>query len=266
MNKGLFAPVAPIHILEKLHETNDLGAYHLVLAHDVLKNKQRFKNLFGRLSYALIIVDNSVIELEHPIAHEQILEACEVFLSELSFSPTVVAVLPDELMDATETVHRSVQALNAWQPWKEKYKKLKFMFVPQGKDFKQFIACAEVFRTHISITHIDWIGVARNIQPFCPNKSRQVAVNLLEALFPAKNQHLLGFSDDIWDDVLSVKHKQVIGIDSAVPLRLHDRQMFFSDDVYPPRPKDWWDTAQWTDNVRINVRRFRGWIGDSTGF
>lgn len=254
-----FAPVAPFHILQKLHETNDLGLYHLVLAHDVLKHTKEFQSLFAwpQYMYGTIIVDNSVIELGYPLDPQAILAAGEVFHGERR---NVCIVLPDALLDCDETIRLVRGSLDAWS---EFHSKFKFMFVPQGGTLAEFIKCAEAFADE---PMIDYIGVARNIAHI--TGTRIDAIRLLHAIFPNKNFHLLGFADYFWDDIACLQmpppfQYKIMGIDSAVPLRLENHEMKLSDGIcpYPPRDPDWWETAQFTPTVLNNVRRYRKWIG-----
>lgn len=252
-----FAPVAPFHILEKLKESGDLGRYHLVLAHDVLAHASSFQNLFADYMFATIIVDNSVIELGYPLDPQAILAAGEVFVGG---QRTVCIVLPDALLDCDETIRLVKGSLDAWS---EMHAKFKFMFVPQGRTLAEFLKCAEAFADE---PMIDFIGVARNIAQI--TGTRTDAIRLLHAIFPEKNMHLLGFADSIWDDIECLRmpepyKNRIMGIDSAVPLRLENHEMQLSDGPYPPRPKLWWETAKFTPTVLNNVRRYRKWIGTS---
>lgn len=250
-----FAPVAPIHILEKLKESGDLGRYHLVLAHDVLAHQFSFHSLFADYMFATIIVDNSVIELGYPLDPQAIRAAGEVFIGG---QRSVYIVLPDALLDCDETIKLVKESLNDWAPYHDRFK---FMFVPQGRTLREFIKCAEAF---VDNPLIDCIGVARNIAHI--TGSRRDAIQLLHALFPTQGFHLLGFADNIWDDIQCLQmptpfQSKIWGIDSAVPLRLENHEMALSDTFYPPRPKLWWESAKFTPTVLNNVRRYRRWIG-----
>lgn len=255
MHKPKFAPVAPINILEALHESNDLGTYHLVLSHDVLANAGGFQKLFGHsnYAYATIIVDNSVIELGTPLDADSIRRAGEVF-KDAAKQSEVVIVLPDVLLDCDATIRVTSEALNVWAQYSDKFK---FMFVPQGKTELEFAKCAEAF---YGVRNISWIGIARNIVPIAG--SRQNLTRVFQSIFPHTKQHLLGFSDNIWDDIVTAKYYDVEGIDSAVPLRLSTHKMLMTDKVYPSRSKDWWDNAEYNETVLYNVHKFRSWIGD----
>lgn len=248
-----FGPVGPINVLEELHKTDDLGDYHLVLSHDVLKHSTRFQKLFGKSQYhyATIIVDNSVIELGSPLDPDSIRRAGDVFKRVAPYAEVVI-VLPDVLLDCDATIRVTTEALNSWAKYRGQFR---FMFVPQGKTQSEFIKCAEAF---YGCDMIDWIGVARNIEPIAG--SRRGLTRIFHSIFPDAKFHLLGFSDNVFDDIECTKHYNVQGIDSAVPLRLGHQKMSLCDEPYPGRPKDWWENATCTPETLYNVRRFRSWI------
>lgn len=248
-----FAPVAPINVLEELHKTNDLGHYHLVLTHDVIDKAEQFHNLFAKLGEedgnTTVIVDNSVIELDTPLDPKSIVWAGEVFEKACR---NVILVLPDALINAFETIQLTREALDAWKPIRHRFK---FMFVPQGRSLQELVYCAEQFKGHPDISHI---GVARNITQEIG--SRAEATHLFRKLFPGRTFHFLGFSDDLRRDVLDARGTGVVGIDSAVPLRMGTKLMRLSDGTYPRRDPLWWDSAKTDDTVRANIRIVREWF------
>lgn len=253
---GRFAPVAPVHVLEQLEKTNDLGHYHLVLTHDVVKNKKRFHDLFHYYTHKndTIIVDNSVIELGQPVEDIAMVEdAVSVFAH--SCHPTI-AVLPDVLLDCKATVKATEKGLNAWAASNVRNmfgERISLMFVPQGQDWKEILECAEVFE---GVPEIRWIGVARNFLSILP--SRQDITQVLHAMFPQCRFHLLGFSDDLVDDILCTRLPYVAGIDSAVPLRIQT-PISLVEEVYPPRGTWWDDVKEVTPLMLANLRKVRKW-------
>lgn len=259
---ALFAPVAPLNILQKLHEHKQLGKYHLVLAHDVLKNQQGFYNLFRKPEYTFgmtVIVDNSVIELGVPVSGEDIKKAAVTFSH--AGSSRVVMVLPDELWNCGKTLIVAAKALEEWVDPKlpKGLATQNFMFVPQGRNLSEFVLCAESFANKYE-DHITHLGIARNITQICG--SRQQATTILHACFPGAELHLLGFSDSMFDDVICARMSGVTGIDSAVPCRLFEHDMKLSDGKYESRHPEWWDNAPWSNSVLNNVRKVRRWIGE----
>lgn len=244
-----FAPVAPINVLKALHIRHMLGDYHLVLSHDVLMHKEEFHELFSLPEYknATIIVDNSVIELKTPVTSAAVIEAASIFDNK-----NVVAVLPDSLLNMEDTVALSYKALDYWK-YMSYYKRFGFMFVPQGRTLDELVKCSVPFMEETKITHI---GIARNITS-CIG-SRMPAIRLMQQLFPNKHLHLLGFSDDLIDDIRCAQAETIDGIDSAVPLRLGSNNKILNLYDYKHSPRgDWWQKANVTEFTYANIQSFR---------
>ncbi len=245
-----FAPVAPINILEKLYSSGCLGRYHLVLTHDVLKHSKRYTDLFEATHHNVIIVDNSVIELQNPIGFRKTLDACAQFRGS---SKKVVAVLPDCLLDKEGTYRATSDALSKYSGI-DTY--MERMFIPQGKTFKEFIESAEAFA---DIEEIKWIGIARNIVPICGTRTH-VAL-CCKMIYPDAKIHMLGFSHHLMDDLVSTKLANAEGIDSAVPLRQgswNQKISIAQDDV--ASRGDWWENAKFNQTVIDNVQKVRKWL------
>lgn len=243
-----FAPVCPIHILQGLACQGNyvLGDYHLPLAHDVLKHPDEYRRMFDTIiedattddgCYATVILDNSVIELGTAVNIDVIAEAAKIVSAN-------VIVLPDILLDCDATIVACKQAIKTWTPilQRELDWDWSYMFVPQGRTLAEFVQCAEAFRDD---DLIGWWGVPRNFNIHGLG-SRTTAVNILEAIQGKRNIHLLGFSDNVLDDILSARHPAVNGIDSAVPIRAASLGLPMSltfDKSLPPRG-DWWDDPE----------------------
>jgi len=261
---ALFAPVAPLKILRQLDDANQLGNYHLVLAHDVLEHSAGFARLFNvKYQFATVIVDNSVIELGMPEFNvDSMIKACKVF----NQCREVVPVLPDVLLNYDKTCKAVEVALRQWavhednrDRWGNTYP---LMFVPQGINWKEIVKCAEQFQGEKAIK---WIGIARNFTPIL--KSRWEITQTLQALFPDCKFHQLGFSDDIADDILCTRMDHVTGIDSAVPLRIADYGMKLSltVDMYPKRGNWWHEVDVATPLMLDNLKLVRKWIEHKPG-
>lgn len=262
-----FAPVCPAHIAKGLAGFYALGDYHLLLAHDILQKPDLYHEVFhpqggmvgsATLGYhETVILDNSVIELGTAVDIEVIVQAATVVKAN-------VIVLPDVLLDAKATVEACRRAADDWEPILRKElgewhnHDWSYMFVPQGLSREEFAWCAEQFADD---GRIGWWGIPRNYS-IKGLGSRRDAVEICSALNGSKKIHLLGFGDDIVDDVLSARHPKVNGIDSAVPLRAASAGMKMS--MYLPDlgpRKDWWDTVEWDYDMVAAVNLFRTWIG-----
>lgn len=240
-----FAPVAPVHLLEAFKIYGELGNYHLLLAHDILKHKEEYSRvfdtsinaIFGSTPDRTIILDNSVIELGTAVEIETILEAAEVT------KPTVI-VLPDILGDSEGTIQLGHLALVDWTYKLDKVLgvgRWTYMVVPQGRTLSEFVWCAQQFKDN---PNIGWWSVPRHMT--AKLGSRQEAAKLLNILNPSKKIHLLGFSDNILDDILTAHLPFVTGIDSAVPIRAASHSIPFEPVMrnLPPRG-NWWDAESW---------------------
>lgn len=237
-----FAPVCPLRILRRL--PNGGGYYHLILAHDVLNNPDEFR--LWSTTGATIILDNSVTELGTAVNTEVIREAANI-------SRATVIILPDVYNDKLSTMINCKKALDEWPA---ALLNREVMFVPQGNTMQEFLECAEYLATD---PRISWWGVPRNITDKPAIGSRYQAAHLLRMLNPARKMHLLGFSNNIADDMLCSHLPFVEGIDSAVPIRAATlgKPMSLILDM-PPRG-DWWDTAQYVPLMSANYMTTRRW-------
>lgn len=248
-----FAPVAPVDILCELYMKGG-DSYQLPLAHDVLREPKKYGQLFSTMENEqpynrTVILDNSVIELGLSVDVGIIREAAEVVRA-------TVIVLPDVLLDTDKTIKDCQKAVDEWDKifTDSTLLKFTFMMVPQGLNRMDWARCAEAFAGD---TRIGWWGVPRNYN-IKGLGSRRDAVEILRAIDSTKSIHLLGFSDDIIDDVLSARSYGVAGIDSAVPIRAASLGMPMSlalDSKLPPRG-EWWDDPQ-TKYVSLMRENYR---------
>lgn len=250
-----FAPVCPVHVLSKLDPSNS-GDYHLLLAHDVAANASAYKNWFGNKRNMTVIMDNSVIELGNAVDLKVIKKACDAV-------DVTSIVLPDVLLDGKATIESCTKALETWPDEFRAYlgsgsggsRPRGFMYVPQGKTLQEFAASAQGMAHN---TDINFWGIPRNIVAF--HGSRANAIEIVAALNPHRRIHLLGFSDDICDDVICSKDRRVEGIDSAVPLRAGSLQRPIAFDLDMPPRGDWWDTCSHNPLMDSNISTYQQWI------
>lgn len=244
-----FAPVCPPRVLRQLSPGNS-GNYHLLLAHDVAAHIEEYawQDNFRGMQ---VIMDNSVIELGGAVDLDTIMTACSVV-------DVTSVVLPDVLLDGNATVESCTAALADWTPFFKKYFnrigpwKRGFMYVPQGKTLAEFAWAAQKLCDHPGINF--W-GIPRNLVGQVG--TRRDAIDVCHALNRHRSIHLLGFSDNICDDVICARDTRVSGIDSAVPLRVKDEFTFKSD----PGPRgDWWDTVEYNPQMDRNIEIYQSWI------
>ena len=248
-----FAPVAPAKVVSYL-SPGACGDYHLLLAHDVAskENIQDYRTFFGRHRNMTIIMDNSVIETGNAVDLKIVRQACMAV-------DTTSVVLPDVLLDGKATVESCQKAL---EEWPATFSDLfghrtdrGFMIVPQGKTLQEFAWCASQFADN---PLINFWGIPRNLVGY--HGSREKAIDIAHALNPTRRIHLLGFSDDICDDVICAKDRRVEGIDSAVPLRAGSLgiELQFNTDMLPRG--DWWNTAVHVPMMDTNIEKYKSWI------
>lgn len=247
-----FAPVCPAQIAAHLAAYNSLGDYHLLLAHDVLNHTDQYEEVFNasypftnRHQRGTIIMDNSIIELGDAVDLAVIKHAVDIVKAN-------VVVLPDVLLDAQATVESIKSALPEWS---DVFKGCGLMVVPQGKTVEEFAWCAQRL-ANIVPSNRGWWGIPRNFIGQT-GFSRQVAIKICTQLRPHWPIHLLGFSDNLVDDVISVTSRlgNIMGIDSAVPIRLGDAanpRLVEFNQVVEPRG-NWWDVAQFSETMCNNV-------------
>ncbi len=250
-----FAPVAPPQVLKKFKDFGQLGDYHLLLAHDIAAKPTVYADIFNRPHHSpmQIILDNSVIELGGAVDINVIIEAAHVV------RPSTT-VLPDVLLDQKATIRACDDALNKWSSaFSDANLGPNFMLVPQGRTLKEWIECAEYFADD---KNINFWGIPRNIEKTAI-RSRRDLIDIVHAINPSRSIHLLGFSDNVVDDILSARHHLVEGIDSAVPIRAVSQGIPMSLtgtlNAMPPRG-NWWEEAQFDRKMLDNLILARQWV------
>lgn len=257
-----FAPVTPIWLLQKMGQ--DAGRYHLPLAHDALKHPNEYQAFFHHMgvssghSYGgshlasldrIVILDNSVIELGDAVNTNMLLEAARICRA-------THIVLPDKLQNSIETYNLSYKA------WCEMHYDVRgnhrIAVVPQGESLETWIKCAEMMAESIGV---DLWCVPRNFEDRLG--TRWDACEILRMI---KNVpiHLIGFSDWIYKDMYAASHPNVIGIDSAVPIRVgQEGTDIMLSGLYKSRG-EWFDSVTSSTPLDMavlrNLKKVRGWL------
>lgn len=267
-NHVRYAPVAPLPLLKEMwsrdmkdEDTDFLpvhGGYHLLLAHDVLKDpvsQKQYYEHFERVrdhhqDNTLIIMDNSIVELGDAVPLKTVASAAV-------FATADVMVLPDVMGDGSGTINKYLSLRSEMD---QIHQNLEFMAVPQGPTMSDFAACLETF---VMDPRITWIGIPRIATGQLG--SRRWLIDLATAINPDWSLHLLGFSDNVIDDVLCATHSSKIeGIDSAVPVRAGQQGQPFrlSQSDYGKRGSYWDNPGPLNELTVANVRRVRKYIGE----
>lgn len=256
-----FAPVGPLPLIRSIWDANPKnhsqhGSYHLILAHDVLKAEnmlpyelhfRQVREFFG--SDTLLIMDNSIVELGNAVDMKVVAQAGELVGAD-------VLVLPDVMGDGPKTRLRFLDDIRKIQ--KKPLGNFDLMAVPQGPTLQDFAACLEVFADFEEVT---WIGIPRIATQQLG--SRHKLIQLARAINPDWSLHLLGFSDDVVDDVLCANLGHIEGIDSAVPIRAGQKGIRFNlaNSDYGKRG-DYWESTEHTAAAIENIEYVRDLIGE----
>lgn len=265
-NHPRFAPVAPVQFLNQLLDAEAFGNYHLFLAHHCAEKPDAFRQLMVKAAGArtlrytnqTIIMDNSIVELGGAVDDKMIRFACDVVLSAPGEKTRyIVPVLPDVMGDGAATQALSGAAYRRW----ESDMPGEFMLVTQGKTWDDFVNLVH----HFFITHkedyprIAWVGIPRKL--LLVLGTRLPFLQYIKMVAPHVKIHLLGFSADIVDDMLTAKSGGVTGIDSAVPCR-YDNPLFptTSDEEIGPRQENWMAEGKMMPWHLRNIQNVRKWV------
>jgi hypothetical protein len=224
-----FAPVSPLAGLRRLAKTPEaLGTYQLLIAPVILKDTTGYRKFFQEHDDQFVIVDNGVIELGYALTADELFKAAYLVDAQL-------VVMPDTIDDAEATLEQTQKALSEFRALD---RATDTMGVVQGTTFEECMECA---RSLVDLG-VDWLAPPRGL-----TKNLGTRVPLVQALASEFGlpMHVLGFSDNIEDDLMAaMTHRSVRGIDAATPSWLPS--------LLPPvpptdsrylgkRPKNFWD-------------------------
>lgn len=243
-----FAPVAPIALLRQLDKAGVAGHYHLLLAHEVQRSPYAHQNFWETEDHRddAVILDNSVIELGVPMP-------LGVMLALKGLLPqNTVLVLPDIIGDSHETLMWAKAVLSS----AKSSGPAGFLGVAQGSTIDQVWDCAVKMYHDLGLRYI---SVPRHLTTKLGTRT-EITQAILNEL-PEVKLHLLGFSDDILDDMQSATIPGVLGIDSAVPVWAADPLTSMS---FPgKRPVNFMDWTELPMHAVDNVKRVRAWLNDA---
>ena len=246
-----FAPVAGAQIYQGMKNAGKLGNYHLLLAHDIYARPTLYRDVFGDMEGPkTIILDNSVVELKSPIVDpEYVAQAAQIVGAN-------VIVLPDVYLDAKETIKSIIGSYNTWKQVMDRVlgaNNYAFMLVPQGSNIHKFTTCAGILSTwaEMEIGQQWWWGIPRNLVKAAG--TRYNGIEYCAGLQPRWPIHMLGFSDNVIDDIYCAQQFSVFvhGIDSAVPVRYDGEYNITS--IAGSREPGWLETAEYTQQVQRNI-------------
>jgi len=265
-----FAPVVPLACAKILQGANvqedHLGMYHLLLAHDILEHPKEYVHIYSevRRRYrreSFIIMDNSIIELGHPLKIKDLIAAAAII------QPDCI-VIPDAMGDGADTrglaahfCREYAKAIYA-MPEDEANIMPPLLGVIQGRDVPDCMETASLF--YVSAL-VEYVSVPRIIGQ--QMGSRMPVLTELTKSPQFKGIHLLGFSDNILDDVCCARHPGVMGIDSAVPIRaaIRGHNLTIEQQLDYGKRGNFWELPPSTfqdnkDLIVENLLRIRDWI------
>jgi len=264
-----FAPVVPAPIAQWMQGDGVgedlLGDYHLLLAHDVVANANLYKKVYSevrkRWKDSFIILDNSVVELGDAVGNGVLFEAAKIVLPDC-------IVVPDVMGDGIASRYRAQHFCREYTRAVHEDEVLNRLHIPlmgviHGRDLDDCLGTAfEYWCT----SPIDYVGIPRVLTKMLGSRMPVLQSVLRSSYF--RGVHLLGFSDNLLDDVSCARMKGVGGIDSAVPIRAALQGQRMTLDVnkdYGPRG-DFWNSPvdlikRRAVNVTDNIIQIRNWIG-----
>lgn len=255
---AVFAPVVPLQIARMLKQHGVLGRYHLLLAHDILLHPAEYQEVYGDIPDRHIILDNSIVELGAAMEMIDLMMAAEIIRPQYMVIPDVMGNAEATVDLARDFVNR-VTAMSSWE-WP-------LLAVIQGNSYVEACSCAQQLSW---LQHVAALSVPRIIGDTLGTRMR--VVQTVAQRYPDKMLHLLGFSEDILDDVACARVHGVKGIDSAVPIRLglQGRDITLNIPCDPGPRLDYWDTptasveyTKW--HIIGNLEQMRGWVQPRQG-
>lgn len=200
------AVLAPTGLLKRYAARS---RYHLCLAHlcqDLNPYSEFYRNAVARGEY--VILDNSIIELGHPMTETQLYTAINII------RPTEF-VIQDFPRDQATThfwaMHKAVE-------FKKRYPHMKLMAVPQWHESRRFEDWWESYMWLRDLPFIDTIGLPKFIR-----QGRGLAVQRLDEdpmLRLDKEFHLLGtWGNPIEVSEMAIRFPWIRGVDSKAPVR-----------------------------------------------
>ncbi len=247
-----YSPIAPLMLLEQLHDRNLLGSYLLLLAHDVLEHPRGYIDLIDSIDFIdrFIIMDNGVIELGKALSVIEVIEAADLVDANC-------IIVPDALGDFLGTrklvIEQNAALRNSGLP---------LMKIPQGSTLAELIECADWMRDYLPVPEgdPDYWGVPRWITNELGTRASMVHYIGMRA--PDPKIHLLGMSRKLDDDLYCTTMRGVMGIDSANPLVLGYTGSSMLPKFYRHIKRgNFWQITELRDRVTENVE----WMHEHVG-
>lgn len=253
-----YAPIMPIKLFESyldLCERDHLkvGDYYLLLAHDVLNNASAYQEIFGERNRipedSFVILDNSVIELGKAMEATDLARAAHIVRASC-------IVLPDVLGDIGATLSY------AYHTGKQLLKEapgFPLLGMVQGKNVAQLQNCAHSLAC---MDGIAYFGCPRWVADAMGTRKVFEPIFALDKEIKEPCVHMFGMSNNINDDLECARLPGVMGIDSANPIVMGQRNLNLFTEVerdqyihYPRQTAtfDFWLEETVTTVTRDNI-------------
>lgn len=226
-----------------------MGNYHLLLAHEVLEHSVEYLRYYATNPPSFVIMDNSLVELGSPLSAKQLITAAQ------TVSASCV-ILPDRFLDAKTTVKLSSEASYMFRDTL-----FDLMGVVQGRTIDELEWCAGELLRH---AYIRYLAIPRCTTEYV---SRVESVKRIRQRYGDIRIHLLGFSDNLEDDILASQLPGVMGIDSATPVHYGMRGGILYGELrqnvnrdFGRRPADFWQREEVTPEMVVNILRIQHWV------
>lgn len=256
--KAAFIPPIP-----HLNDFGD-GDFHLVLSN--LLDNPTYMSHYERQRErgAWILLDNSAHEDGQGADPEKLIyQALHLNAQEV--------VVPDVLDDADATLESSVNALEIWNNLglKEQISHLRFMYVPQGEDYRSLVYCfdnlikAHIYNARQQRNRLGFsIGISKDYETFDGGLMRFLdeEVAPMHRAFQKNGidveVHMLGWGRDLWAlNEIAKKHTFLRSTDSAKPFVYAHSDILldqpWNPPAYPGRPEDYFNVTLTEEQVRI---------------
>lgn len=205
-----FSLVAPNAIMRQIVEQEPglIGDYLMCICTDVLEDPLLYKEIRKKHPDATIIMDNGVVETGAPLDEKVLVHAARICEAN-------VVILPDYMNDYSMTSSATLRAAERWSMWFPP--ETGFMAVVQGTSLMEYVDCAS-WQASMTIPNPMYWGIPKMAQKNLG--TRRELTRTCHFIQPSWPIHLLGFSNDIQDDMHCATLPGVVGIDSAVPVRI----------------------------------------------
>jgi hypothetical protein len=182
-----FAHITPISLLQRVLTPED--TFHLVIS-DLIRTDERYRSYYQhrRRQGDFVVLDSPAFETGKPTSVTDTIAAVR------HLRPSEV-VLPDDLTSADETVRLAYATTAALKM--EDYKG-RFMVVPHGDTFEEYLECAEEL-IHIGTPQRTTVGVVEEITELFKIPRATAIGALAGPRFQRVPIHLLGVSEDLHD-------------------------------------------------------------------